>query len=87
MAGVYVHIPFCLKICGYCDFYRVAGTELVPPYIDSLLAEMEMRSDYLQGEAVDTIYFGGGTPSARGAGGEAESRGDDLRPRAARTAR
>ncbi|MBE0674701.1 MAG: radical SAM family heme chaperone HemW [Bacteroidales bacterium] len=63
MAGVYVHIPFCLKICGYCDFYRVAGTELVPAYIDSLLAEMEMRSDYLQGEAVDTIYFGGGTPS------------------------
>jgi len=63
MAGVYIHIPFCLKICGYCDFYRITGTSLARGFITSLIDEMLLRMDYLGGEPVDTIYFGGGTPS------------------------
>lgn len=63
MAGVYIHIPFCKKICGYCDFYRITGTELLSGYTDALVKEMTMRNDYLSGEPVDTIYIGGGTPS------------------------
>jgi oxygen-independent coproporphyrinogen-3 oxidase len=63
MAGIYVHIPFCQKLCGYCDFYRTTRTELIESYIEALRAETELRSDYLSGEGVETVYFGGGTPS------------------------
>jgi oxygen-independent coproporphyrinogen-3 oxidase len=63
MAGVYIHIPFCKQICGYCDFYRIAETGMMPEYIKALLKEMSMRGDYLSGESIDTIYLGGGTPS------------------------
>ncbi|MDR2775885.1 MAG: radical SAM family heme chaperone HemW [Tannerella sp.] len=64
MAGLYVHVPFCLKRCIYCDFY--SGTrmeEYKDGYISALIREMEMRRDYLCGETVNTVYFGGGTPS------------------------
>jgi oxygen-independent coproporphyrinogen-3 oxidase len=64
MAGVYIHIPFCKKICGYCDFYRITGTEMIPGYVEALLKEMTLRADYLTGESVNTVYLGGGTPSA-----------------------
>lgn len=63
MAGIYVHIPFCQKLCGYCDFYRTTRTELIESYIDALRAEIELRSGYLEAEEVSTVYFGGGTPS------------------------
>jgi oxygen-independent coproporphyrinogen III oxidase len=63
MAGIYVHIPFCRKLCGYCDFYRTTRVELIDSYIGALTAEAELRSDYLAGEEVETVYFGGGTPS------------------------
>lgn len=63
MAGIYIHIPFCLKKCSYCDFYRVTGNEYYPVFTDALLKEIGLRSNYLSGETVETIYFGGGTPS------------------------
>lgn len=63
MAGVYIHIPFCRKRCHYCDFYKSLDTGLVKPFVSALLSEIELRADYLEGEKVDTIYLGGGTPS------------------------
>lgn len=63
MAGVYIHIPFCKKQCNYCDFYRVTLLGNRHNYIRALLQEMIIRRNYLVGEHVDTIYFGGGTPS------------------------
>jgi len=59
--GIYIHIPFCLSKCGYCDFYSVTSTEKIPRYINSLLKEMKMYRGRF--ESVDTLYLGGGTPS------------------------
>ncbi|MBN2762350.1 MAG: radical SAM family heme chaperone HemW [Bacteroidales bacterium] len=63
MAGVYIHIPFCRSICHYCDFYRVASACDAGLYTDALKNELRLRAGYLRGEPVETIYFGGGTPS------------------------
>lgn len=63
MAGIYVHVPLCRKICGYCDFYRTTKVEMIGRYIEALLIETEIRKGYLEGEPVTTVYFGGGTPS------------------------
>ena len=61
-AGLYVHIPFCSSRCSYCDFATgLYQSELAETYVRALLAEMG-SSDH-SGAAVDTIYFGGGTPS------------------------
>jgi len=63
MAGVYIHIPFCRTRCHYCDFYKSLDTGLTDSYIASILEETDMRFDYLGDAIVDTVYFGGGTPS------------------------
>ena len=63
MAGIYVHIPFCKKLCFYCDFYHVISVNDNSAFIDALLKEASLRKDYLESETVSTIYFGGGTPS------------------------
>ncbi len=63
MAGIYVHIPFCKTICNYCDFYSITGNNYKERFIQSVIREAELRADYLSGEKVETIYFGGGTPS------------------------
>jgi oxygen-independent coproporphyrinogen-3 oxidase len=63
MAGIYIHIPFCRKLCHYCDFYHVIAPEENTSYIGALKKEAEMRQDYLAGKTVKTIYIGGGTPS------------------------
>ncbi|VAW19210.1 Hypothetical radical SAM family enzyme, NOT coproporphyrinogen III oxidase, oxygen-independent [hydrothermal vent metagenome] len=63
MAGIYFHIPFCRRRCGYCDFYRTTETDLKPQLIPALIRELNNRKDYLAGEGIETIYFGGGTPS------------------------
>lgn len=63
MAGIYIHIPFCKKLCFYCDFYHVITSENNTPFIDSLIKEMDIRKDYLGIEPLTTIYLGGGTPS------------------------
>jgi len=62
MLGVYVHIPFCNKICNYCDFCKILyNSKYVDKYLDKL--EEEINSRY-KGEIVNTIYIGGGTPSS-----------------------
>ncbi|RIJ48653.1 radical SAM family heme chaperone HemW [Maribellus luteus] len=63
MAGIYIHIPFCRQKCYYCDFYKTVNTTLKPKFLLSLKAEAKVRKNYLRNEAVETIYFGGGTPS------------------------
>lgn len=63
MAGIYIHIPFCKKLCFYCDFYHIISLKDNSAFIDALLKETSLRKDYLSSEKVSTIYFGGGTPS------------------------
>ena len=63
MAGIYIHIPFCKKLCFYCDFYHVVSHDDNSSFIDALLKEALLRKDYLGDEPVSTIYLGGGTPS------------------------
>ena len=63
MAGIYLHIPFCKQACHYCNFHFSTSLKGKQDFLESLLIEIELRQDYLEGESVDTIYFGGGTPS------------------------
>ncbi len=63
MAGIYIHIPFCKTRCIYCDFYSTTRSELKKRYIRALCQELRIRQDYLEGATIETIYFGGGTPS------------------------
>lgn len=63
MAGLYIHIPFCTKRCLYCDFFSNTEMKYKEPYLSAVIRELELRKDYLEGEPVETIYFGGGTPS------------------------
>ncbi len=66
-AGLYIHIPFCPQICGYCDFYKVAhrGEAQVQSYLNSLKKEILLysREPRIQNLTFETLYFGGGTPS------------------------
>lgn len=62
MAGIYIHIPFCKKACNYCNFHFSVNKQLMPQMTDAILTEARLRKDYLN-EPVETIYFGGGTPS------------------------
>jgi oxygen-independent coproporphyrinogen-3 oxidase len=63
-AGIYVHIPFCLTRCGYCDFNAYAGLdELKPSYLSSLLREADLASPAWQGEEFVSVFLGGGTPT------------------------
>ena len=61
--AAYIHIPFCAKRCLYCDFFSNTDMKFKEPYIDAAIREMELRQEYIGGEPLDTIYFGGGTPS------------------------
>ncbi|MCI8589859.1 MAG: radical SAM family heme chaperone HemW [Clostridiales bacterium] len=61
--GLYIHVPFCLQKCAYCDFYSVTDQNLQSGYVDSLLCQMERESKRCESYLVDTIYIGGGTPS------------------------
>lgn len=63
MAGIYLHIPFCRKLCYYCDFYHVISKDDNSLFISALKKEADLRSNYLAGNTVSTIYLGGGTPS------------------------
>ncbi len=60
-AGLYIHIPFCVKKCPYCDFYSMTDLSLRSRFLRALIAEMEMVS--VEGRIFDTLYIGGGTPS------------------------
>lgn len=63
MGGIYLHIPFCKRRCVYCDFYSTTRDDLRKAYVDALCLELAARRNYMDGEAVETVYFGGGTPS------------------------
>jgi oxygen-independent coproporphyrinogen-3 oxidase len=63
MAGIYIHIPFCKKICSYCDFYKIISPADHSAFTAAVIKEAELRSNYLGDEVISTIYFGGGTPS------------------------
>lgn len=63
MAGIYVHIPFCHAKCAYCDFFSTPRLDLTEKVIDGILLEYERRRSELGDSPVNTIYFGGGTPS------------------------
>jgi len=63
MAGIYIHVPFCKQACHYCDFHFSTSLKNKKPLIDGILKELELRKAYLHSKKIDTIYFGGGTPS------------------------
>lgn len=63
--GVYIHIPYCIQRCSYCDFATYEQGKILPPdqYVSVLLEEMKQKHLYYSPRPLDTIYFGGGTPS------------------------
>lgn len=63
MSGIYIHIPFCKQACHYCDFHFSTSLKKKEEMVLALAKEIEMRKDELGSEIVETIYFGGGTPS------------------------
>lgn len=63
MAGIYLHIPFCLKACTYCDFHFSTQLAGKADFLDALLLEMQHRSEEWATTSFHSIYFGGGTPS------------------------
>ena len=70
--GIYVHVPFCRSKCEYCDFYSLGGglnKESMELYLQAVLAHIRETAQRVSGYEVDTVYFGGGTPSFFGAQG------------------
>jgi oxygen-independent coproporphyrinogen-3 oxidase len=63
MAGIYIHIPFCKQACHYCDFHFSTSQQYRPNIVKALAKEITLQQNYLNGAPIQTIYFGGGTPS------------------------
>lgn len=63
MAGIYIHIPFCKQACHYCNFHFATSLHYKNDFIAALLKEITLQEKYLENENIETIYFGGGTPS------------------------
>jgi len=63
MAGIYLHIPFCKQACHYCDFHFSTSLKYKDELLTALHAELVLRKEYLQQQTIESIYFGGGTPS------------------------
>jgi oxygen-independent coproporphyrinogen-3 oxidase len=63
MSGIYLHFPFCKKACHYCDFHFSTSLKKKDELISCLIKELELRKEELLNDTVETIYFGGGTPS------------------------
>lgn len=63
MAGIYIHIPFCKQKCHYCNFYSSVSFKNKSAFLSVLNEEIIRQKDYLDGEEINTVYFGGGTPS------------------------
>ena len=64
MSGIYLHIPFCKQACSYCDFYFVTKPDNKAAFVDKLVKEIRSKKNTVfSTETIDTIYFGGGTPS------------------------
>lgn len=62
MAGIYIHIPFCRKACHYCDFHFSTQLKSMDQMVNAINKELFIRKEFIK-EPVETIYFGGGTPS------------------------
>ncbi len=63
MSALYIHIPFCKQKCHYCNFYSTASSKNRDQLINSIILELQIRKKYLNNNTLETIYFGGGTPS------------------------
>ncbi|KAA5536979.1 radical SAM family heme chaperone HemW [Taibaiella lutea] len=63
MAGIYLHIPFCKQACNYCNFHFSTSLRLKNELLEALKAEIVLQKHYLDGQTIETVYFGGGTPS------------------------
>ena len=63
MAGIYLHIPFCKSKCPYCNFFSVASIKAVEEFLPALKKEISLQQHYLGNQKIETLYFGGGTPS------------------------
>ena len=63
MSGIYIHIPFCKQACHYCDFHFSTSMKKKDQLISALAKELELRKDEFKNTTIETIYFGGGTPS------------------------
>jgi len=63
LAGIYIHIPFCKRKCHYCNFFSLASSKNRNEFVDAILKEISREQFYLGSLPVQTIYFGGGTPS------------------------
>lgn len=63
MSGIYIHIPFCKQACNYCDFHFSTSMKKKDEMVLALAKEIQMRKNESENEVVETIYFGGGTPS------------------------
>ncbi|WP_303318347.1 radical SAM family heme chaperone HemW [Flavivirga abyssicola] len=63
MGGIYIHIPFCKQACFYCDFHFSTSLKKKEELIQALVKELEIRKEELGNQTIETIYFGGGTPS------------------------
>lgn len=63
MAGIYIHIPFCRQACNYCNFHFSTSLNQKEVVLQAILRELDIRRDVLQAAPVETVYFGGGTPS------------------------
>lgn len=63
MAGIYLHIPFCKQACTYCNFHFSTVLKGREEMVQALMREITLQKDYLGGATIETVYFGGGTPS------------------------
>ncbi len=63
MAGIYLHIPFCRQACHYCDFHFSTQVKTMADLLQAMRQELRAKRNYLENEKIETIYFGGGTPS------------------------
>ena len=63
MAGIYIHIPFCRQACSYCNFHFSVSLKNKEALINALVKEIEIQTDFIEDEHIETIYIGGGTPS------------------------
>ena len=63
MAGIYIHIPFCRKACNYCNFHFATSLKYKDGMINAIVQELDLQKEYLKNAEIETIYFGGGTPS------------------------
>ncbi len=63
MSGIYIHIPFCSSKCHYCNFYSVVSKSLIEDFVTALCKEIDLQQWFFKDYTIETLYFGGGTPS------------------------